>query len=452
MKNTRLVAWVVCAAALAAGIPPASVVMAGRQQPSPVQRDFTKELANKMRGTYVVAATGGFLMQDAVGRQASPAIQRLLREAHTTIGHVELYQLDRPATGPASPAPRDVAQDLSDLGFDLLGLGDVQGGDASLRTALEALTGFKIPVAQSDRQPTFHSLPAGRAAFIAGANPVRLSTAKFVTAEQLAQLKAIRDAIVSRRTEPDVARPVGVPEDLPDQVMIFSDTFVLGPVAGEIREEVNAAERQANLMAVRATKEYADFVAFSMPMPPTPKASHYATARRPHDAVVALAHDLVENGMDMYVGHGNHVTQGIEIYKGRPIFYNLGDLSVHRADVTAGSLTAVVATATYQDGILQEVRLHPVDLGVNALERPASQLGIPMMPSADVAARVLAELQKNSEPFGTRITIENGVGIIRVPRDATVAVGQGIRDFGTFPRGGGAGAGRGGRGAGRGGF
>ena len=151
-----------------------------------------------------------------------------------------------------------------------------------------------------------------------------------MTAEQLSQLKAIRDSIVARRTESDVARPIGVPDDLPDQVTIFADTFVLGRVAGEIREEPNAADREGNLMAVRATKQYADFIAFSMPMPPTPKGSHYATARKPHESVVALAHDLVDNGMDMYVGRGNHVVQGVEIYKGRPIFYNLGDLGAHR--------------------------------------------------------------------------------------------------------------------------
>ena len=222
----------------------------------------------------------------------------------------------------------------------------------------------------------FQSLASGRAALINASNPVRLSTERYVTAEQLAQLKVIRDAIVARRMEPDVARPVGVPQDLPDRVTIFADTFVLGPVTGEIREQVSVEDRQASLMAVRNAKQYADFVAFSMPLPPTPTAAHYATARRPHEAVVSLAHELVDNGMDVYVGRGNHVVQGIEIYKGRPIFYNLGDLAVHRADNATTGLTALVATASYQDGILQEVRLYPVDLGVDPRERPASKLGV----------------------------------------------------------------------------
>ena len=450
MKNTPLSRWTLLPAALVVGFGLAYTADVETQQAAPVQRDFTKELANKMRGSHVVAFTGSVLMQDVTGRQASPAIQRVLRDANTTVGHLEFYQVDRPL-GPIAPSPRELAQDLAGLGFDLLGLGDGQGGDATMRATVEALTELGLPpLAQSNRQPAFQHLAAGRTALINGPNPVRLSTAKYVTAEQLAQLKAIRDSIVARRNEPDVARPVGVPQDLPDRVTIFSDTFVLGPVTGEIREEPSSEDRQANLMAVRNTKQYADFVAFSMPLPPTPKAAHYSTARRPHEAVVSMAHDLVDNGMDAYVGYGNHVVQGIEIYKGRPIFYNLGDLSVHRSDSTAVSRTALIATASYQDGILQEVRLYPVDLGVNPLERPASTLGVPMTPSAAVAGQVLAELQQHSESFGTRIVIENGIGIIRVSREATVPIGQDIRDFGTFPTG--AGAGRGGRGGGRGGF
>jgi hypothetical protein len=447
MKDARLFGWTVVPAALIIGF--AFAVTVETQQAPAVQRDFTRELANKMRGSYVVAATGSLLMQDPVGRQASPEIQRILREAHTTIGHLEFYQVDNPQA-PVQTLPRELVKDVGELGLDLVGLGDGRGGEVTMRAALEALGQLGIAVAQADRRPAFQHLASGRAALISGPNPIRLSTAKYVTAEQLAQLKQIRDSIIARRNEPDVARPVGVPEDLPDRVQIFGDTFVLGPVTGEIREELSAEDRQANLQAVRYVKQYADYVAFSMPMPPSAKADHFAAADRPHEAVTALAHDLVDNGMDLYVGHGNHAVQGIEIYKGRPIFYNLGDLSVHR-DAARGARTAFLATSRYQDGVLQEVRVYPVDLGSNPMERPASTLGVPMTPSVEMANRALADLQRASEAFGTRIAVENGVGVIRVPREATVAVGQTIRDFGTFPRGGGAG-GRGGRGGGRGGL
>ena len=76
------------------------------------------------------------------------------------------------------------------------------------------------------------------------------------------------------------------------------------------------------------------------------------------------------------------------------------------------NLRALVATTKYQDGKLIEIRLQPVDLGVGK-NRPWSQMSIARVPSPALAAEILAEAQKLSEPFGTRITIENGVGVIR---------------------------------------
>ncbi len=38
-----------------------------------------------------------------------------------------------------------------------------------------------------------------------------------------------------------------------------------------------------------------------------------------------IAHALIDSGADMIIGHHPHVVQGIEVYKGRPIFYSLGN-------------------------------------------------------------------------------------------------------------------------------
>ena len=46
----------------------------------------------------------------------------------------------------------------------------------------------------------------------------------------------------------------------------------------------------------------------------------------PADYMRPFLHKLIDNGLDMYVGTGVHTMQGIEIYKGRPIFYNQGNL------------------------------------------------------------------------------------------------------------------------------
>jgi poly-gamma-glutamate capsule biosynthesis protein CapA/YwtB (metallophosphatase superfamily) len=138
--------------------------------------------------------------------------------------------------------------------------------------------------------------------------------------------------------------------------------------------------------------------------------------------------------------------QGIEIYKGRPIFYNQGNIGVDlvrgldstpdshgmtRTELTerqrAGFFNdestsiAYVANTTYRDGKLVEIRIYPVDIGLGT--RPWSRENIPTTPTPDKARSILERIQKYSEPFGTKITIENNIGVIRVPSEATVDVG-----------------------------
>ena len=60
----------------------------------PLTRDLTKELANKTKGTFVVAAVGDVLMQEPMGKMISPEIQRILREADITVGNKEHYVID----------------------------------------------------------------------------------------------------------------------------------------------------------------------------------------------------------------------------------------------------------------------------------------------------------------------------------------------------------------------
>ena len=469
----------------------------------PFQRDLTKELANKMKGTYVVAAVGDVLMQEPMGKMIDPAIQKILREADTTIGNKEGYVLDSrnwPYGHGGNWAPKELAQDLADLGFDILAPGEGNGGEEGMKSAAKwyGEVGIQIagqgPNLSTARMPVFQHLAKGRVATVGafpvpdrgagsngpsaanrngnsgaerwGMNPLRLTVWNVVTAPMLAQLKAMQDAITARRNEPDVARPGPVPSDPPDRVTLFGDRrYIAGPTAGGYHYEMNPADLQAQILAIRNAKEYADFAMFTMHVHQNRYAYQaYSQDHYPVDYMVELTHKLVDNGMDMYVGHGNHTIQGVEIYKGRPIFYNLGNFAVHRwgasesaptgdrmTDIERGesgnewlqqyiNLVAIVSQSTYQDGVLREVRLFPVDLGVDRANRVWSKMSVAQTPSPELATRILQDVQKFSEPFGTRISIEKGVGVIRVPPEATVPVGTGLREtFREAPR-----AGRGG--------
>jgi len=498
LRTARLIA---AAAALATFIVAGTAVQT-QQQPvpgiTPYQRDLTKELVNKMKGTYVVAAVGDVLMQEPMGKMIDPAIQKILRDADTTVGNKEHYVIDSRdwAYGHGNNwAPKELAKDLADLGFDLLAPGEGDGGIEGMKSSAHWYdqVGIKIagqgPNLATARMPVFQNLDKGRVALVSafpvpdrgagsnaniaanrngnngsdrfGLNPLRLTVWNVVTEPMLQQLKAMKAAIMARSNEPDVARPMANSPDPADRVTLFADQrYMAGPKPGEYHYEMNRGDLEAQILATRNAKEYADFAMFTMHVHENRSAYQaYSQDNYPVDFLKELTHTLVDNGMDMYVGHGNHTMQGIEIYKGRPIFYNLGNFAVHRFgadDSGTGTMTAIerqeggdewlqqyinlvayVATSKYQDGILQEVRIYPVDLGVDRANRPWSKMSIPMTPSPQLAARILSDIQKFSEPFGTKISIENGVGVIRVPKDATVPVGGNLRStFGPVaPRG-----------------
>ena len=75
---------------------------------------------------------------------------------------------------------------------------------------------------------------------------------------------------------------------------------------------------------------------------------------------------------------------------------------------------SVVTTSRFEKGRLAEIRLHPVDL--NYAARGADR-GVPRPATAEVARTILERLQRLSQPFGTRIAIEQGVGVIRPAGD-----------------------------------
>jgi len=447
-------------------------------------RDLTKELANKMTGTYVVASAGDLLFQEPASLRIGQQFVDIFQTADTAFGNLEGYLVDRQSWAGVNGyrnnwAPKELAKDLASLGFDFVGPGEADGGEAGQLSTMRYLdeAGIKRPGYGPNltiaRQPAFQELRQGRVAIlsafpigaiadgpaarnkelndygeVAGMNPLRLTVWNTVTSEQLQQLRAIRQSILERRNEADVARPTDLPQDAPGRLSFLGKNYMLADKPGEYHYEMNRADLQAQTLAVRNAKEYADFVMFSMHVHENRYAFQaYSQDHYPVNYVRELAHQLIDNGLDMYVGHGNHTMQGIEIYKGRPIFYNHGNFAVQRfgsddsppnpgnvTNIEDGelqnswlqqsiNLTAFVAQTFYKDGLLTEIRLYPADLGVDQDKVPWSRSSIAQTPSPELARRILTELQEYSAPFGTNIEIRNGIGIIRVPPSATLPVG-----------------------------
>jgi hypothetical protein len=167
----------------------------------------------------------------------------------------------------------------------------------------------------------------------------------------------------------------------------------------------------------------------------------------PPEFLIEFAHWAIDQGCHAFAGHGPHILRGIEIYKGRPIFYSLGNFVFNNDTVqrqpepayrrqgldhehTPGDWGAkrsgddtygfpvdplfyrsVIAVCRFVSRQLAEIRLYPVDLGFG---RPMSQRGRPMLAEPELAGAILHELRELSEPFGTTIEVHDGVGVISV--------------------------------------
>ena len=60
---------------------------------------------------------------------------------------------------------------------------------------------------------------------------------------------------------------------------------------------------------------------------------HYGNeySRSPNERQVNISHELIDYGADVVIGSHPHVTQGIEMYNGKPIFYSLGNFIFDQA-------------------------------------------------------------------------------------------------------------------------
>ena len=263
-----------------------------------------------------------------------------------------------------------------------------------------------------------------------GLNPLRFTTATVVTRQDLDALRSI-------------ARGLGMRPADGDRVSLWGRRFVVGDTPG-VRTEAVKADVDAMARVVASAARMADYVIVTIH-------SHEGGRDRtaPADFLVGFAHAMIDAGADMFVGHGPHVVRGIEIYKGKPILYSVGDfifenetlqrmpaeayeaIGLNR-DAEIGDFNdarsdhdrrgfnadreiweSFVATLRWNGKQLAELRLHPISLGFGL---SMTERGRPRLAEPALARRILDNVSTRSQPFHTRIAIEDGVG--RVVLDA----------------------------------
>lgn len=126
----------------------------------------------------------------------------------------------------------------------------------------------------------------------------------------------------------------------------------------------------------------------------------------PSPAMQALAHDLLDLGVDLYWGHSNHTPQGVEIYHDKVILYSTGDFIDDYAIAPAErNDLSFLFVLEFEQGRMRAVRLYPV-----AIEHCRVRLAR-RKEAAFLDERMLAKCAA----FRTRIEFRDGHGMVRVP-------------------------------------
>ena len=143
-------------------------------------------------------------------------------------------------------------------------------------------------------------------------------------------------------------------------------------------------------------------------------------------------HAEIDAGADIVVMHGAPLLHGVEIYRGKPIFYDLGNFIYNLPPAITYidepiNWESVVATVTFQGGKLQSIRLVPIVMNTIGEGQPDVHdehtsnrflvtRGLPAPATGMQARDILERLAAASKPFGTPVTIQGDAAEIRPRR------------------------------------
>jgi poly-gamma-glutamate synthesis protein (capsule biosynthesis protein) len=460
-------------------------------------RDIPSNLAMKITTPFTVTAVGDVMIKRPAVSIEDPQFQdpiRILKNADVTFGNMEgnladLEHFDGPLRG--MMGDKDVAPALKAMGFDLMNRANNHIFDSdreSMFSTMEQLDKVGIVHAgtgknlEDARRPRYFDSAKGRVGLVGmhtpngvqstssasyasgnvggrpGLNALDYTVYYNVTADELKALKEIRRTAYTPPAGTTNVTRLGDPAAEPaDRVELFGLWYKVG-TPGTRSFEMNGPDLREILRSIRNGKYLSEFMIATCHCHQGPiLAQQWLFEDQIPDFLPTLARATIDNGADMFVGHGPHVLRGIEIYKGKPIFYGLGEFyyqwqhfdaalmsgswpqtagaggpagrgargggAAATADADANvdvrvstglrpiNFESMVTETKYDKGQLVEIRLYPTSGGWDG---PISQLGMPKTAPPAMAQRILARVQELSKPFGTTIAIENNVGVIRV--------------------------------------
>jgi poly-gamma-glutamate capsule biosynthesis protein CapA/YwtB (metallophosphatase superfamily) len=121
---------------------------------------------------------------------------------------------------------------------------------------------------------------------------------------------------------------------------------------------------------------------------------------------VDFAHHAINSGADVVLGHHPHVPQPIELFKGKPIFYSLGNYAF--GSISDNATFSFAAAIRFKDNVPVQVILYPLNVNNQDVGfQPRLVRGAP-------AKKIITHLREISKSFKTVIHYQNGGGKIMI--------------------------------------
>lgn len=299
------------------------------------------------------------------------------------------------------------------------------------------------------------SNPGNGVAARPGTSPLRWSRAFVLPPDLYAQMQAIDEALGTAESY-RIGQRIETFKGLGDGAFKFGSLFEGSMLfeRGEkayVRTFSNAKDEEALLARIKDATKRSDFVLATIHTHEGVNENWYSDA--PAGFIADFAHKAIDAGASAFVGHGAHFMRGVEVYKGKPIFYNVGslvmefeagesiicpemyesygygsaalpsDLHGNRAKDADGNFIGFASERRFSENILVmfdveegtgkfTYRIMPLDLDMrrdNVLKR-----GLPVLADAEAGKAITERLNKISAEYGTKFAYDEVSGLIDV--------------------------------------
>ena len=317
-------------------------------------------------------------------------------------------------------APPEALDALRTFGFNLLSLSNNHAFDlkvTGIQNTIREADGRKIVHAGTGNNlieataPGYLRIPKGTIALIASASGL-ITPGGSATADRPG-VNEVRVEAGDQQNEATIDLP-GAPENTPNP-----------EDARRILQSIRDARKQASLVIVYQHNHVFGTYSFA-----TIFTEGMQERLAPNDWLKKWTHAEVDAGADIIVMHGAPLLHGVEIYKGRPIFYDLGNFIYNLPPVLTAidepmTWESVVAYVQFQGKNLQSISFRPIVLnyvgeGQPDIHNPYTNnefldtRGLPSPATGARAGYILERLADLSKPFGTKLQIDADTAEIKL--------------------------------------